>query len=208
MKKQVSFRLAIVLAFILLTGCAPLRAISLNETPTSVPATETPAQPTRLPALTQVTSGPGFEEGSEPANCAYVWDSRPLEMETNMVQAAFQARGMEDVSVRLQAYGENCIDPDTNQIVRFTTMETDFYLSIQTGSLEDTETMGNQLADSLQVLRAFPEDTFPGPMPGRVFASFNARGQIQNISFDMQQAGKALDKNLRGAALLEALSQP
>ncbi len=206
MKTKALILLAVFLALSALSGCAPLLSALKTKTPTPLVevATSSPAPyPTTPTPDTSTSAG----TGAEPANCAFVWDNRPLDLETNMVQAAFQAKGMNDVSARLQAYGENCIDPDTNQVVRFTTMETDFYLSFQVESLEDTETLGNRLADSLQVLRSFPEDTFPGPMPGRVFASFNGGGQIQNLSFDMQQAAKALDENLRGSALIQALSQ-
>ncbi len=124
-----------------------------------------------------------------------------------MVQAAFKAKGIDNVSARLQSYGENCIDANTNKIVNFTPMETDFNLTIQVESLDDAEALGDQLAVVLPVLRNFPADTFPGPNPGRVFVTFNAGGQLQSLSFDMMQAGEALDKGLTGSALLEALGQ-
>ncbi len=189
---------AVLVSSVLWSGCAPLLSVLQTETP--IPsATETPT------TQSKTVTPPQENSSSSPATCAYVWDSRPLDLETTMVQAAYKAKSMDNVNVRLQAYGENCVQVDTNQIVSFTTMETDFYLTIDVGSLDDVDALGNQLAGSLQVLRSFPADTFPGPNPSRVFVTFDAAGQIQNLSFDMQQAGSALDKGLTGTALMAAL---
>ncbi len=190
-------RALILIVVLALAGCSPLLSSPQTEMPTSNPL-ETPSLQPETPTENSADAADSTE------NCAYVWDSRPLDLETNMVQAAFQAKGYSNVSVRLQAYGENCIDLQTNQIVRFAAMETDFYLTIGVDSLDDTDALGNQLAAALVVLRSFPQDTFPGLNPARVFVTFNAGGQLQNLSFDLQQAGKALDKGLTGSALLEA----
>ena len=184
-----------ILAAALLTGCA----ILLPETP-QPPAPEPIVEPTLTPILPDPLVPP-----EEEAQCAYMWASRHLPELTDLVQAAFRSAQMEDVQADVSAYGENCLDPETKDVIRFATMRSDFYLNISVEDIENRDALGRKLFTVMDILKKFPPDTFPGPQPAAVLIRFQSGDAITNLSFSMAEYEQALEDELRGAALFTAL---
>ena len=140
-------------------------------------------------------------------NCFFTWDSQPLPGLTSKVQTALNAARLTRVSANVQAYGENCTDPQTNKPVRFSTLETDFYITVKIANLTDKATMGNILEKILVVLEAFPVGQIPGPQPGNIAVSFQAGSERLNLVFTVPAGKSARQKGLHGAALIDNLQK-
>ena len=84
-------------------------------------------------------------------NCAYVWATQPLPDLTEKVQAAINAAGLAGVNATAEAFGENCIDPQTNKTRSFATMETDFHITAKVTDLTNTDNLGKLLEKILPV---------------------------------------------------------
>ena len=140
-------------------------------------------------------------------NCAYVWATQPLPDLTAKVQSAVNAAGLTGVSVSAEAYGENCIDPQTNKVVDFATMETDFRFTAQVADLKNLENLGVVLEKVLIVLDAFPLGKIPGPQAGYINISFQSGKDESNLSFTAAAGKSARILGLRGAALFNKLQK-
>ena len=114
-------------------------------------------------------------------NCFYTWATQPLPDLTAKVQSAIDAAGLKDIQANAQAYGENCIDPQTNQPVSFATMETDFHITAEVADLTNRDDLGNLLEKILVVLDTFPAGKVPGPQPGSITVSFQAGREELNL---------------------------
>ncbi|HSV86730.1 MAG TPA: hypothetical protein VLH85_09140 [Levilinea sp.] len=179
-----------------LSGCAALWA----------PLTPGGAEPT--PVVPPVETAPPYDplaEAGPEVQCAYVWDSRPLPEFTLLLQAAYRTAQMEDVVANVSGYGENCLDPDTKEIVRFEIMRSDFYLSITVEDVDDRDALGRKLSTAMMILQRFPEGTFLGTQPPSVLVRFEGGENITNLSFSMAEYDQALGDGLAGAALFDAL---
>jgi hypothetical protein len=187
--------LTAVLAAMLLTGCT----ILMPGTP-AVPAPAPVVESTETPILPDPLVPP-----EEEAQCAFVWASRRLPELTELLQAAFRNAQMEDIQADVSAYGENCLNPETKEIIRFATMRTDFYLNIAVEDIEDREALGRKLSTAMNVLQKFPSGTFPGPQPATVLIRFQNTDSSANLSFSIPEYEQALEDGLRGAALYSAL---
>lgn len=169
------------LFFVLIfAACRPLLA------PISPTPTETPAHP------------------AYPPQCAYVWARQELPELSAQVQQAFDEAGMTGVTARAGAYGENCVDAQ-GKVVSFSTMETDFYVTVEVTDLTDDENPGNILEDLLIVLDGFPPDETPGPQPGYIGVTFQAGDDLLNLWFSVTAGEDARKQGLHGSALFEAL---
>jgi hypothetical protein len=175
--------------------------------------TPTPIQPTLTPEAARETVQTELAatltagtQGADNQPCSFVWDSRPMPVETDLIIAAYSRAGIPQVAAVVQAYGESCIDPSTNEIVRFTQMQTDIYLTLTVDSMEDTDLLGLQLARVLDVLLALPRDTFVGPMQGNVQVRFASQDEDMYLSFGYDEAQQARSDELTGSVLLETLS--
>jgi hypothetical protein len=140
-------------------------------------------------------------------NCAYVWNTQPLPDLTEKVQSAIDAAGLSDVKANAQAYGEDCIDPQTNKPSGFATMETDFRITAQVADITDFDNMGGLLEKVLFVLDAFPLGKIPGPQPGYINISFQSGKSELNLSFTAAAGKSARQQGLHGAALVEKLQK-
>jgi hypothetical protein len=163
-----------------LTACN-LPAAGLS--PTTAPATEAPYQP-----------------------CAYNWDTQSLPDLSKQVQAAMQAAGMTDITVRAEAYGETCSGGQPSQPPSFGAMETDYRLTVKVASLTDRDKLGSQLEKILIVLDQFPVGTTPGPQSGYVGVSFQTGDDQLNLWFHRADGKSAREQSLKGAALLDQLT--
>jgi len=169
---------AILLSVLLLVACTVLQ---------SIPDTRT------APATSQ--------------NCIFAWATQPLPDLTAKVQAAINAAGLTGVSASAEAYGENCNDSQTNKLIHFSTLETDFFITVKIANLTDKDNLGNLLEKILAVLDSFPPGKIPGPQAGKVNISFETGSDTLNLMFSVPAGKTARSLGLHGAALLEELQK-
>ena len=130
----------------LMTGCSTLR---IKQTP--------------VPTSTDLPN----------TQCAWNWATQALPELSARVEADVQAVGLKDVTVRAEAYGENCINT-AGKVDSFATLETDFHISAKVGDLTNKDNLGNLLERILRVLDGFPTGKIPGSEPGYINVSFQA----------------------------------
>lgn len=138
-------------------------------------------------------------------SCYYNWNTRPLPELSAKVQAAMDSAGLRGVTATAEAFGEDCIDPQTNKVVSFGAMETDFKFAAKVSSLTDREELGNLLEKILTVLDEFSSDSTPGPRAGYVGVRFQAGDEDLNLWFLIDDAKAARGQGLHGTELLEKL---
>ncbi len=185
----------VLLFILLLSGCSTLEwpFSSLTNTP------EQGLSPAFTPTLTETATV---------ANCAYVWSSRSLPDITLQLNQAFRTSGMNTVEAEASAYGEDCFDTETNQVVRFLAMQTDFSIRVEVERMGDPQELGKLIENIMRVLESFPPGKVPGPNPGYVGVTFAAGSETSNLWFRRSEADKLLQEGLRGSALYDALQQP
>jgi hypothetical protein len=137
--------------------------------------------------------------------CYYNWATEPLPALSANVQAAINAARLTDVSANAEAYGENCYDSQSNKPVSFSTLETDFYITVKVADLTDLSNLGNLLEKILNVLDSFPPGKIPGPQPGKIAVSFLTGNQKLNLTFTVPAGKSARLQGLHDAALFEKL---
>jgi len=175
-----------------LMACAALCGLAACS-PTGRPATESvaPPQPT-----------------ARPEDCAWVWATRPLLLETGLFAEALGEAGFRQVEVQAHAYGEDCRDAATGDSRRFAVMQTDFYLTFTVPSLNDGPALGELLERLLGVLAKFPTGSTPGPQPGYVAVTFASGQEHIRLWFRTTLANEARAQGLRGTALFTFLGGP
>ena len=136
--------------------------------------------------------------------CAYQWATQPLPEESLEILDAFRESGYTEVSVSAEAFGENCIHPETGQVIKFLTMQTDIYINSQVESIEDKEAIGNKLAEYLLVLEGIP-GKFPGPQPGQIRVTYIDPDNEFSVWFPYQQGLQSVRDGLMGGDLLKTL---
>jgi hypothetical protein len=187
-------KLFFFLLLICLAGCnLPRRAITILPTATST-ATPTP------------TSTPTSEPPSS-QDCYFNWATQSLPELSAEVQAAMEKAGLKGVTAVAEAYGENCYDSQTNKVVYFATLETDFLIDMDVPSLRDAEALGQSLDEILIVLDQFPADSTPGPQSGYVGVVFKAGTEAMRLWFLQEKGIAAREQGLHGAALLEEVQK-
>jgi hypothetical protein len=138
--------------------------------------------------------------------CAYVWDTQPLVEESAQLKVAFQDHGLGRAEVWATAYGERCVNLDTNSTVGgFLIIQTDFHVRMAVQDHQDEEALGRLLGQITQTLVDIPGESFPGTQTGSVAVEFSQDGQIQNFWFPLAQAELFYEQGLRDAALYQAL---
>lgn len=174
-----------------LIACADLCGLAACS-PAGRPATESvaPPQPT-----------------ARAEDCAWVWATRPLLLETGLFAEALGEAGFRQAEVQAIAYGEECRDA-SGESQRFAVMQTDFYLTFTVPSLNDGPALGEMLERLLTVLAKFPTGSTPGPQPGYVGVTFVADQEHVNLWFRTTLANEARAQGLRGTALFTFLGGP
>ncbi len=137
-------------------------------------------------------------------SCVWNWASQSLPELSAALEEALTARGLKDFTAAASAYGENCIDPATNQVAGFATMETDWYITLVVPSLSDSEDLGDRVAIVLDVIRSL-QDIAPGPNSGYVGLRFQADTGEQNLWFQLDLGFELLDQGLTGGDLFAGL---
>jgi hypothetical protein len=186
----------VILVFLFVSGCSlPLQIPALADTAVPAVQAEEPPQ-VDTPQPVQV-------------NCAYVWSTRSLPDLSRQVTVAFHKQGMPEVEVDASAYGEDCINSSTNEVVRFSAMQTDFFIAIVIPDPGDIEALGEWIEKIYQVLEEFPAGgELPGPNPGYIGITFSNGGEQANLWFRRTAGEQALAEGLRGSALYDVLRNP
>jgi hypothetical protein len=151
------------------------------------------------------TPTPTLTLETEYTGCYFNWATQPLPDLSLEVQAALEAAGLEGFTAIAEAYGENCYDSQTNEVVYFATMETDFRLTVEVDDLEDTVALGDMLELILVTLDQFPPGATPGPQPGYIGVNFVKGEETLYLWFTVIDGESARALGLHGADLLEEL---
>jgi hypothetical protein len=141
-----------------------------------------------------------------PDSCAFVWSNRSLPELSTEVNQAFRKHGLAEVEVEASAYGEDCLDPATNEVVRFTAIQTDFFLNVAVESIENHQVLGDWIEKSILVLNEFPPGKAPGPNLGMIGLIFTSSSDSVNLSFPISKCKNLLAEGLKGGELFDALS--
>ena len=184
--------------FLLLMGCnLPL---AFTATPVAM-ITETPS-----PAVEDILTV--TPTGEFTGQCAYMWANQELPEVSLELHQAFENAGISGVEARASAYGENCMDPASNTVARFSAMQTDFYLTITVPDTADTQAMGDWVERVLPVIDQFPPGQVPGPNPGYIGMRFTSDSDEQNLWFTRQKAQELISAGTTGSALFDTLQNP
>jgi len=106
--------------------------------------------------------------------------------------------------VRVEAYGEECIDFNTNTVKGFGAMTTDFYLSAQVDRLTDQAGLADYVIAAYQALMTIAPDKLPARF-GYLDMIFTSGSQASHLRTMFDDIESALDDGLSGDELLEAL---
>ncbi|MBN1680831.1 MAG: hypothetical protein JW966_11110 [Anaerolineae bacterium] len=157
---------------------------------------------TVLPAVS-----PSPDDTLDYSACSWQWAQEVLPDETTQLADSLSAANLPVNDLTVFAYGEDCFNAEGN-VVRFAAMETDFLLTLAVDDLDDSETLGDLAADALVIIvRDFPVSDTPGPMPGQITLSFEARDGSTAVTPPIKQniAADWVAQDLRGSALIRAL---
>lgn len=158
--------------------------------------------------------GGGNPETAQPAGgsidepCGYQWASNPLPDISEEIQNMFDEAGLADLQVTAEAFGENCIRAD-GSIARFLTMQTDIRVIVAVEQVQDLAPLGEIAREILRILVNIPREQLAGPNDGYIGIQFTSQaGDILSLWFSKARAVEALQQDLDGAALVEALRNP
>jgi hypothetical protein len=156
--------------------------------------------PSALPLKSKTTETPTNQP------CFFNWATHLLPELTKQVQASLDSSGLSGVTVIAEAYGEDCIDPVTNQSVSFSAMETDFRITANVRNLKDSDNLGDLLEKILIVLDEYPAGSTPG-QSGYIGVTFESGKDKLNLWFLASDGKAAREKGLHDAELLEQLQK-
>lgn len=161
----------LLFGLLLLAGAAGLSWWALREKP------QAPSSPAPL----SFEAPPAASGG--PDDCYFNWASDPLPDLSEQVQSAIQ-EVQSGAQARAEAFGETCTYSDGRS--DFRAMETDFFLTLQAADLEDSEALGGLVRRSMELLlRRFPPEQTPGPLPGRVTFIFTSPAGGKNLNLQI-----------------------
>ena len=187
-----------------LCGCSFPTQLFFEPPPVGQPGDGVPVQivPTDTPEPTDSPVPPTARP------CAYAWANKELPDETAVFQEALKKAGLGLVDVTLSAYGENCLDTQTEKVVSFGIMQTDFYFIIPVSTLSDNTEKGNWAAKVLAVVKDFPPGKVPGPNRGACGITFQTVAESSMLRFSVDTGLRAIDAGLSGEELFNLLSRP
>jgi len=164
---------------------------------------------TAAPILEVATPSPSAEPPVEATftsqPCGYQWAYQSLPEVDVLYRQALDSAGMNTVTVRAEAFGENCVNAD-GSVQRFIPMQTDLYLKADLADLSP-ESIGNQVELIFTALQQIPTETLPGPGSAAAFLSFEFTAGQESIRFRVQrlQVTAALQAGNHDADLYTAL---
>jgi hypothetical protein len=196
-RKAACIVLFLFAASTLATGCGPtVRSLVIRLTPSA-----TFVQPTETPPATQ-------QPDLGQMNCAFVFSSREQKDVSTEVNQAFKTIGLDEVEVEASAYGEDCLDSETNQVIGFSAMQTDFYFNILVENTQDKQFLGEWIERINGVMAEFPPGKVPGPNPGYYGIVFTNGSETVNMWFPREKAENLIDEGVLGSELVDALQTP
>ncbi len=140
--------------------------------------------------------------------CSYVWASSPLPDVSSQLTTAFRQAKMPAVEVEASAYGENCLDISTNEVVGFKPQQIDFSILVGVEDLNDTQALGEWVVKILTVLETSPAASIPNTRTGQVNIDFqDLKKTTTSLSFLQSRGLELIKQGLRGTSLLGALMQ-
>jgi hypothetical protein len=137
--------------------------------------------------------------------CAYQWASRPLPEISSALQEEVNSAGIENTAILAEAFGEDCIDPASGNVIRFLTMQTDIRIHTRVNQISDRESAGRLLAQYLEFISDIPPETLPGRQPGMIEIVFTASDGEFTLWFPLVDGENALIEGNTGADLISAL---
>jgi hypothetical protein len=145
-------------------------------------------------------------DGNSAGLCSYNWATQSLPEESAMLQKTLLTAGVAFNSARAEAFGENCFDASSKVVVSFSTMETDFHISVAVVNLDDKEVMGNIAYDIIKTILEIPLGTFPGPNPGYIGLNFKSKTGELNLWFQISYIKSDIVNGMKGTELFEKLN--
>ncbi len=193
---------ALILAGVCLSSCSQWAdALVARLTPS-------PSSASRTSGDVETTLVVGTVTPELPISCAFVWSTRSLPDVSTQVNQVLRKMGLLEVEVEASVYGEDCLDTETNQVVRFSALQTNFDFNVALNTVEDPEELGLWLERLMKVLDQFPPGNVPGPVAGTVGVNFNSSSDTVGLWFPREKAKKLLDEGMKGRELFEALRGP
>ncbi|MBI4761363.1 MAG: hypothetical protein ACOYYF_03360 [Chloroflexota bacterium] len=162
-------KLTLLFLTLILGACS--QAVSTPQPLSAHPSTETAPPPSQDTASTQ---------------CAYQWAYHELPDLTAQFNGMIQPIIPNSIS-RATTYGENCVAAD-GQVIFFSPMETDFYITVTVETLDDYETFGNWLYDVMLIVDGIPPEDLAAPQAGFVEFRFE-KSPVENITFRVPMQG-------------------
>jgi len=200
----------ILFVFSCAAGCTdqkPVDSITRSLAPehTSIPlSTSAPVETIQMALPVTATA----TETTGQTTCAYQWATQPLPDIAKHLQIELEKAELAQIVLFAEAFGENCIDPTTNEVKRFLTMQTDFRITAPVISLQDETELGQLLEKTLQVFASYSAGSFPGANLGDVEFTFTMENEKRILRFPLKAGIDAYNLGLKGAELLMALSNP
>ncbi len=197
-----SVKMWMALLVIALASCAPATMTALEGGPAVPGSTATKATQESTPV--EPRDATPLAEPTQP--CGYQWAHQELPEVSAQFQRAFDEAGLTGVTVRADAFGENCLNQD-GSVQRFLTRQTDLYIQIQSADLS-AETLGGWLEQTLTVIGQIPAENLPGPMSASASLGFEFTSgtATKNLWLERPQAFAAMEDGKRGAELYQALA--
>lgn len=146
-----------------------------------------------------------LEAPTSAIDCAFVWSNHSLPEVSSEINRTFRQDGFPEVEVEASAYGEDCLNPETNQIVRFLARQTDFYIKVSVEGSNSPQVMGEWVERCVRIIEAFPPEKLPGTVAGYIGISFTSSLENENLWFPRSKAKNLIEEGLKGSELYEAL---
>jgi hypothetical protein len=137
--------------------------------------------------------------------CYFIWATQPLTVLSARIQKSIDEAGMKGSTAFAQAYGENCYDNATNQVVSFSAMETDVQVTVPVKNIQDSDDLGESLGRIITILDGLPAGSLSAGRLGTISITYQAGGTSMHLFFTDQDARTARGRGLHGAALIAAL---
>lgn len=136
-------------------------------------------------------------------SCGWQWARQDLPEVTVLAQDALRTVDFDEVSVHVEAYGENCLNPDMT-VRYFAAMTTDFYVSLPVSSLSDMEALTQKVVIIYTLFSTLPQDKFPARL-GYLDFTFTSGAQTRRLRAMFDEYRTAINASKTGQELLDAL---
>lgn len=166
-------------------------------TPT-LPPYDASMSPTAIPRSTNTPTAT-----VEFAGCGWQWARQDLPDVTVLAQEALRAVDFEEVGVHVEAYGENCLNPDMS-VRYFAAMTTDFYVSLPVADLSDMEAISEKVVIIYSMFSRLPQEKLPARL-GYLDFIFISGAQTRRLRAMFDDYKSAIDASKTGQQLLDAL---